>query len=139
MYCLKILKVKFLWGTVMSKVKVKSFSAVLAEVRKNIEIECFEEAFTPEAEEICMIITEVFMLPSEVTVRIGGVDLPQPLVAEIYSRITCEHVKAVIGKFSRAMYPIRRKKTYLRTALYNEVFEYESGFINGFAHVFNQV
>lgn len=123
----------------MSQVKVKSFKKTLGDVRKNIEIECFEEALIPEAEEICLIITEVMLLPLESVVRIGGEDLPQSLVAEIYSRLTCEHVKAVIDKFSRAGYQIKHKKTYLRTALYNEVFEHESGFINSFAHVLKQI
>ena len=123
----------------MSQVKVKSFKNVLGDVRKNVEIECFEEALIPEAEEICLIIAEVMMLSSEAVVRIGGTELPQPLVAEIYSRLTCEHVRAVIDKFSRAGYRIKHKKTYLRTALYNEVFEHESGFINEFAKFFNRV
>jgi hypothetical protein len=117
---------------VSSQSQVKSFSEILSEVRERVEIECFEKRERAVAEELCLIIAEVEWLPSEAVARIGGNDLPATYVSEIYRRIDNGRLAAVIFKYSEARYPIKHKKTYLRTALYNEVFEHESGELNDF-------
>ena len=102
------------------------FGNMIASVREQIEIGCFDERETQRAEEIALIIAEMYLLPDTYDVRIGGDKLPAGLVKEIYRRIGNEHVREVICRFNGAAYEIRYVKTYLRTALYNSVFEHEA-------------
>lgn len=115
-----------------SQVRVKSFSEIIAEVRDRIEINCIAERDKGIAEELCLMIAEVECMPSDALMRIGGNDLPAALVKDVYARLRNGHVRAVIENFGKVTYPIRHKKTYFRTALYNRVFEQESGEINDF-------
>ncbi|MGM9681826.1 MAG: hypothetical protein ACI3XR_10025 [Eubacteriales bacterium] len=109
---------------------VGSFSEIVDEVRGQLEIDCFPESDRAQAEEICLIIAEVMMLPDNMQMQIGGDKLSVGLVRGIYRRLTHEHIDLVIRNYAGVGYMIRHKKTYLRTALYNCVFEYESHFIN---------
>ena len=120
-----------------SNVTVKSFSQMLDEVKNQVELSCLDGEERGVGEELCLIIAEIYRLPGNIEVRIGGADLPCELVAEIYSRLTANHFYAVIEKFLRAEYPIKRRKAYLRTALYNQVFEQESGEANEFRSTFS--
>lgn len=113
--------------------QVKSFEATLAEVRKQLEPSGFPSRERAQAEELCLIVAEIYSLPRELTVKIDGRELPCGIVAEVYSRLRAEHVSAVIEKFSELTYRVRYKKTYLRTALYNEVFEHMGGLANDVA------
>lgn len=101
----------------------QSFEDMLNKVRTQIEVECFPETQRGQAEEIVLIMAEVMKLPPHVAVRIGGTELPAELVAEVYQRITHEHVEEVMSNYTQILYEIKRVKTYLRTALYNVVFE----------------
>ena len=115
-----------------------TFEEVLEWVKDNSSFECFEETQRTAAEEICLIMAEVLKLPSGLNVRIGGNDLPAELVGSVYKRIQKEHIELVLDNFSRAAYTIKHKKTYLRTALYNSVFEYEAHFSNWYASKYPQ-
>ena len=110
--------------------RVGSFREVLEEVRDRIEIECYDPCDRAQAEEICMMIAEVCKLPPEAEVQIGGQKLPAGMVCEIYECLTNEHIRNVIKNYEAAEYEIKFKKTYLRTALYNEVFEFQSRVVN---------
>lgn len=101
-------------------------SRLLDNVRVQIEMECFMDSEIDRAEEIALIIAEVAMLPESATVRIAGNDLPTGTVAEIYALLTHEHVARVMENYAKAAYEIKHTKTYLRTALYNSVFELTS-------------
>ena len=107
-----------------------TFEEVAEWVKDNSEFECFDEEQRDAAEEICLIIAEVLKLPSGLNVRIGGNDLPVELVASVYKRIRKEHIELVMENFSCAAYAVKHKKTYLRTALYNSVFEYKAHYLN---------
>ncbi len=109
---------------------VGPFLEVLEDVREQVEIQCFDECDQKQAEEICMIIAEIYKLPPQTEVQINGQKLPAALVAEIYELLICEHIREVIKKYEAAEYEIKFKKTYIRTALYNTVFEYQSGEVN---------
>lgn len=103
--------------------KSLSFSAMLEVVKQQVEFECFDSTVIEQAEEIAMMIAEVYKLPGNVNIRIAGNDLPAELVAEVYEKIGHEHILHVIGNYGKATYEIKHTKTYLRTALYNAVFE----------------
>lgn len=106
--------------------RAMSFSVLLETVKVQTDYDCFDEADAQQAEEIAMIIAEVLKLPDTATVRIGGSALPAEWVAEIYDRICHEHVLHVIENYEKVTYEIKHTKTYLRTALYNAVFELTS-------------
>ena len=72
------------------------------------------------------IIAEVKKLPDDAAVRIAGNDLPAEMVALIFDRIEHGHVIEVMRHYQEATYEIKHTKTYLRTALYNSVFEMEA-------------
>ena len=90
-----------------------------------IEVDCFRACEKPRAKEICLIMAEVTLLPEWVDVQIAGEKLPAELVKDVYTHLTHEHVEGVLRSFERARYTIVAKKTWIRTALYNSVFEFE--------------
>lgn len=99
-------------------------------VKGQLEFESFDTPYIPQAEEICLIIAEMAMLPPSATVQIGGNKLTAEAVRVIYDRLGHDDIISVMDNFEAAEYNIRFKKTYLRTALYNEVFERTSRAIN---------
>ena len=106
------------------------FYEIVEDVKANIDFECFGITQKEQAEEICLIIAEVLKLPPETKVRIAGNDLTADMVATIFHRLTHEHITLVMENYGKAAYEIHHKKTYLRTALYNSVFEIESHYAN---------
>ena len=115
--------------------RVGSFYEVLAAVKKQIDFDTFRED-TAQAKEICLIIAEILCLPDGTEVGMGGERIPIEIVKNIYSRLRYEHVEAVIDAFSTIKYEIKYEKAYLRKALYNSVFEYESDIRNQVASDF---
>ncbi len=109
---------------------VGSFLSVLGEVRAQVEADYISPALHSGADELCLIIAEVYRLPRDTEIKIDGMKLSAGDVQEIYSLLTCEHIKLVLENFSRICYEVRFKKTYLRTALYNSVFELEAHWKN---------
>lgn len=109
-----------------------SFREVIASVRARVEMDCFAEDAAPQAGELCLIIAEVLMLNPDNEIRIGGVMLSVEMVQEVYGQIGHEHIELVVGNFNRISYEVKNKKSYLRTALYNAVFEIENHWTNQF-------
>ena len=96
---------------------------VFALVQKQIDFESFLPADREIAREIAMIISEIYWLPSGCSVRIGGNALTAGMVAEVFEHLQFENIESVIRNFQNIKYPVRRIKSYFRTALYNSVFE----------------
>ena len=106
---------------------------VLKLIKAQIELDTFSPTDKDFAKEIALIIAEVMRLPETALIRIDGNGLPAGMVQEVLAMVEREHVEGVILAYRRAKYEIRHKKTYLRTALYNSVFEMESRIENEFA------
>lgn len=123
-------------GHGQSQVPSGSFYEVLQAVRDQININCFFREDWNQVSEIFLIIAEMYKLPPQAEVQINGQKLPASLVQEVYLLLKEEHISRVMQNYEEATYPIKFKKTYLRTALYNVVFEYESGDVNGFRTAF---
>lgn len=107
-----------------------TFYEVFDDVKDRIDFDCFPYIDRDGAEELCLIITEVLKLPPNALVRVAGNNLPAEMVQAIYHRLTHEHIVLVMENFGRATYEIKHKKTYLRTALYNSVFEINAHYEN---------
>ncbi len=113
-----------------TKARRVGLAETLEKVKIQIELPCFPQRDKKLAEEIALIIADVAMLPESANVRIDGTQRPAAYVQEIYARLTHEHISLVIENFKKVDFEVKFKKTYLRTLLFNSVFEFESTWEN---------
>ena len=62
--------------------------------------------------------------------KVGGVIRPAGDVQAVFSKIEKEHIVYVLEHYNEVPYRIRNPKQYLRTALYNSVFEINNAAAN---------
>ena len=110
-----------------------SFDEVLEQVKEQIAIDCVPFEQILQAEELAAIIAEVLRLRPEDKLRVDGVMHPAADVQAVYAKLENEHVLHVIETYNEIPYPIKSPKMYLRTALYNAVFELNNAGANIFA------
>lgn len=106
----------------------------LREARGQVELDSFGYRDKKFARDLCVIIAEVYLLAetSEGCIRIQGDPIPYRLVADIYRFLRGEHLEHVMARYRTVRYEVRNVKAYLRTALYNAVFELEGSGENEF-------
>jgi hypothetical protein len=111
-----------------------SLSDTMDSVMRQVEYNCFADFRTrlvdPLYIELCLIISEVFLMDPEMFVKVNGSVILTRLVQDVYLRLRNDHLRLVFSNFQSVYSKIYNKKAYLRTALYNSVFELESSFIN---------
>jgi hypothetical protein len=117
-------------GRSQSQVGHQTLGDHLVRIEAQIESDCFEKEYKAQVEEICLIIAEVFMLPKTAEIQIAGQKITVAMVCEIYDMLEWRDIVAVMDNTEKATYEIKHKKTYLRTALYNSVFERETREVN---------
>ena len=110
-----------------------SFDEVLEKVKEQISIDCVPLATLLQAEELAAIIAEVLRLRPEDKLRVDGVMHPAADVQAVYAKLENEHIMHVIETYNEIPYLIKNPKMYLRTALYNAVFELNNAGANIFA------
>lgn len=110
--------------------QIGRFGTALAAVREQIEAGKMPPQDRAQAEEIASIIAEVLCLNPDSEISIGGEKISAALVSEIFFRIDSDRVRAVIRRYREATYKITHPKSYLRTALYNSVFDFEASVEN---------
>lgn len=110
-----------------------SFDEVLEKVKEQISIDCIPLETILQAEELAAIIAEVLRLRPEDKLRVDGVMHPAADVQAVYKKLENEHIMHVIETYNEIPYPIRSPKMYLRTALYNAVFELNNAGANLYA------
>ena len=110
-----------------------SFDEVLEQVKEQIAIDCVPFEQILQAEELAAIIAEVLRLRPEDKQRVDGVMHPAADVQAVYKKLENEHIMHVIETYNEIPYPIRSLKMYLRTALYNAVFELNNAGANLYA------
>ncbi len=115
-----------------SPVRWLPFPDMLEAVEEQLLLSSFEGTEKDLVKTMCLIVAEIRCMPAEKMVSIGGDDMPAEMVQTIYFRLQREHVVYVLANFERVAYQINHKKTYLRTALYNSVFEVEAGVNNDY-------
>lgn len=121
-----------------SRPSCPSFFEILNGIEEACEVDFFDGSYKEQAKELCLIIAEVKMLNPESEIRVSGVMLSCAMVQEVYSKIGHEHLEIVIDNFKKITYEVKNKKAYLRTALYNCVFEFESHWENKFRQDFSK-
>ena len=110
-----------------------SFDEVLEQVKEQISIDCVPFEQILQAEELAAIIAEVLRLRPEDKLRVDGVMHSAADVQAVYAKLENEHVLHVIETYNEIPYPIKSPKMYLRTALYNAVFELNNAGANLYA------
>jgi len=113
--------------------EVSIFKA-LEQVMLQVEYHCFVDLglnrIDPFYKEICLIIAEILVLDKDSVIKINGSFVSIGLVQEVYLKIRNDHVRLVFNNFNNVTQRIFNKKGFLRTALYNAVFEIESHYLN---------
>lgn len=109
-----------------------SFRDAVRFAEVQIELNAIDERQRAQARELCYIIAEVYLMNPDAPIRISGELLDGHVVQQVFHEITADHVMLVIENFSRNTYAIKNKKAYLRTSLYNSVFELEASIENDF-------
>ena len=104
----------------------RSFRDEIQSTAEQVELSAFRRPDNALAYELCAIIAEVRLMRPSFSVKIGGEVLEVGLVQEVFEELTHDHLVMVIDNFKGCEYPIRNKKAYLRTALYNAVFELDA-------------
>ena len=122
-----------------SSCNAPSIRETLEQVMRQVEYHCFADVhfrrIDPFYKELCLVIAEVLILDPISAVKINGSIMRAHLVQEVYSQIHNDHVRLVFKNFHNVSTHVFNKKAYLRTSLYNAVFEIESGSVNDFSCV----
>lgn len=116
-----------------------SFRQAIEKAKEQINIECFNLPDRAMVQEIISNIAEVYMLYDSAPVKIAGDTLDGYIVKQVFEEIREEHVQLVIENYQRITYIVNYKKSYIRTALYNAVFEIEAHYTNLVNHDLNGV
>ncbi len=79
------------------------------------------------ARTLCMVMAEVYMAAPQYAMYVGGIAMEAEQVQEVYSNLTPEHIECVMKKIKQSRgKAVKYQRPYLRTMLYNVVFEYEA-------------
>lgn len=108
----------------------QSFDETLGKIKAQIEIDSVPVELLLQAEELAVIIAEVMRLRQNDALKVGGVIRPAGDVQAVFSKIENEHIVYVLEHYNEVPYRIRNPKQYLRTALYNSVFEINNAAAN---------
>jgi len=112
----------------------KSILKMLEQVMIQVEYDYFADRrlniINPLFRELCLIIAEVLVLDQDTIIKINGSNISAHVVQEVFSQLRNDHVRLVFNNFRDVAERVFNKKAYLRTALYNSVFEIESHYAN---------
>jgi len=109
---------------------LKMLEQVMLQVDYNYFADRRLNFINPLYKELCLIIAEVLVLDQDTAIKINGSYISAHLVREVYSQLRNDHVCLVFNNFCNVSERVFNKKNYLRTALYNAVFEIESHYTN---------
>lgn len=102
-----------------------SFTSVLEEVREQIDWHLFARSgiYKPLAEEVAKIITEVYLMKDSDGINVDGERMEAGLVKEVYRQLTGAHVCGVLNRYRQVSTVVKSPRRFIRTCLYNAVFE----------------
>lgn len=80
------------------------------------------------ANTLCMVMAEVYMAADRHVLYVCGMPMEAEQAREVYRELTFWHIECVIRKIrqSQGKNIVKFQRPYLRTMLYNVVFEYEA-------------
>lgn len=107
-----------------------SFREAFRRAAEQTELWSTDENERDAMRELCYVIAEIYVIAQDANIKIGEDVLDGALVRAIYEELTIEHLRFVRENFLKQACPIRKKRAYLRTALYTSVFELEAHYDN---------
>lgn len=110
-----------------------SFDEAYECTRAQIEMESFPVDMLVQATEVAGIIAQVYTLPANGVIKVAGYLRKVEDVQAVFRKLTNEHVVYVIEEFNEIPYRVRYKTAYIRSALFNAVFELTSAENNRYA------
>lgn len=110
-----------------------SFDEAYERTRVQIDMECFPVEMLVQATEVAGIIAQVYTLPKNGVIKIAGCLRKVEDVQAVFRKLTNEHIVYVIEEFNEIPYRVRYKTAYIRSALFNAVFELTSAENNRYA------
>jgi hypothetical protein len=106
------------------------FIVVIEKVMLQVEYQYFAEVrskrLDPLYKELCLIIAETLVADRNPVIKINGEYICSRLVRDVFSQIRNRHVQLVFDNFQNVSDRVVHKRAYLRTALYNSVFEFQA-------------
>lgn len=86
----------------------------------------YEDKYRPLVHDMCRAMAEVYMAPEAMGMRVNGELMAAGMIAEVFRELTEEHVLNLASRLYGGWGGVGHPKAYLRSALYNVVFEFES-------------
>lgn len=111
-----------------------SFREAFRRAARQVELNCSDIGEKDALRELCYIIAEVYIIDPDSKVKISDEILDAYLVQEIFGELTLEHLRLVHDNFHDQTDLVKNKRAYLRTALYNSVFEINAHYTNLVKH-----
>ena len=111
-----------------------SFREAFRRAAQQVELNCSDIGEKDALRELCYIIAEVYIIDPDSKVKISDEILDAYLVQEIFGELTLEHLRLVHSNFHDQTDLVKNKRAYLRTALYNSVFEINAHYTNLVKH-----
>jgi len=79
------------------------------------------------ARTLCLVMAEVYMADPDFVIYVCGMQMPAEQAQVVYNEITGDHIECLIRKIQKSKgKTVKYQRPYLRTMLYNIVFEYEA-------------
>lgn len=79
------------------------------------------------ARTLCMVMAEIYMAAPHYVFYVGGITMEAEQIQEVYGELTGAHVECIMKKIQQSRTKaVKYQRPYLRTMLYNVVFEYEA-------------
>lgn len=107
-----------------------SFREAFRRAAEQTELRNVDEGEREALRELCYVIAEIYVIAQGAMVKIGDDMLDGELVRAVFEKLTIEHLRLVRSNFLKQTCLIPKKRAYLRTALYNSVFELEAHYDN---------
>lgn len=110
-----------------------SFDDAYERAKEQIDFDCFPMEYLVQATEVAGLIAQVYTLWPNDVIKVAGFARRVSDVQTVFKKLTNEHVVYVIDTVNAIPYPIRNKSAYIRSALFNAVFELTSAENNRYA------
>lgn len=79
------------------------------------------------AKTLCLVMAEVYMTDPTYVLYVCGMQMPAKQAQDVYLELTGDHIECLVRKIQqRKSKAVQYQRPYLRTMLYNVVFEYEA-------------
>lgn len=76
--------------------------------------------------DMCRAMAEVYMMSPTTKIKVNGEELEAGMVADVLEQVTTEMAEIRAEELRKTIADVTNIKAYLRSALYNKVFEFEA-------------